>query len=174
MLRARQHGMSKNAATRYSKRYEHYDMEFLGNKCNMNNIQAALMIKQLGRIDDYLLKREKLAQKYDKGFSRNKNIKMPSVVPGSRHARHLYTIWVNAQKRDEYMHKFQDAGIGIAVNFRPIHLMKYYREKYGYKGGEFKNAEKIGAETITLPFYIKLTNEEIKYITDTVNKITNG
>lgn len=174
MLRARQHGMSKNAATRYSKKYEHYDMEFLGNKCNMSNIQAALMVKQLDRIEGYLDMREKLARKYDKGFLKNKNIKTPAVISGGKHARHLYTIWVDRDKRDEYMHLLQDAGIGVAVNFRPIHLMKYYREKYGYKKGSFPISEKIGDSTITLPFYIKLSDKEVKYVIDTVNTITNG
>src|SRR3989339_1738791 len=174
MLRARQHGMSKNAATRYSKKYEHYDMEFLGHKCNMSNIQAALMVKQLDRIEGYLNMREKLARKYDKGFLKNKNIKTSAVISGGKHARHLYTIWVDRDKRDEYMHLLQDAGIGVAVNFRPIHLMKYYREKYGYKKGSFPISEKIGDSTITLPFYIKLSDKEVKYVIDTVNTITNG
>ena len=69
------------------------------------------------------------------------------------------------------MHRLQDRGIGIAVNFRPIHLMKYYREKYGYTDGNFPNAEKIGNSTITLPFYPKLSEKEIQYIISMVNSI---
>jgi len=173
MLSARQHGMTKNAADRYSKRYEHYDMEFLGNKCNMSNLQAALLVNQIKRLDGLLIQKNKLADKYDKGFTKNKYIKMPAILKGSRHARHLYTIWVNPQRRDEYMSKIQEAGIGIAVNFRPIHLMKYYREKYGCKRGDYPITEMIGDSTITIPFYPKLTQKEIKYIIGTINHVIN-
>lgn len=173
MLSARQHGMTKNAADRYSKKYEHYDMDFLGNKCNMSNLQAALLVNQIKRLDGLLTKKNKLAEKYDKGFAKNRYIKIPEVLKGSRHARHLYTIWVNPQRRDKYMREMQEFGIGVAVNFRPIHLMKYYREKYGYKIGDYPIAEMIGDSTITIPFYPKLTQQEVKYIIGTINHVVN-
>lgn len=172
--KARLHGMSKNAAERYTKRYEHYDMEFLGYKCNMTNIQAALLLHQLERIESLRIVKEKISQQYNKGFLNNKNISIPRTINNSKHARYIYTILVNPQKRDIYLRKLQDLGIGVAVNFRPIHLMSYYKGKYGYKKGSFPMAEKIGASTITLPLYPKLTKSEIKYIIDSVNRITKS
>lgn len=174
LLKARQHGMSKNAIDRYSKRYEHYDMEFLGYKSNMTNIQAALLINQLGRIDELLSKKEKIASKYDKGFSNNLNVRIQEVLPNSLHARHLYSILINPKHRDLLLQQLQDKGIGVAVNFRPIHLMKYYRNKYDYKKGYFPIAERLGASTITLPFYPKLKQQEIDYIIKTVNRLTSS
>lgn len=170
-MQARQHGMSKNAADRYSKKYEHYDMDFLGFKCNMSNIQAALLLNQLNRIDNFLEKKEIISQKYNIGFGKNSAIQIPMVLPHSKHARHLYTIWVCPTKRDHYLNKLHEAGIGVAVNFRPIHLMRYYQKKYGYKPGAFPTAEKIGASTLTLPLYPLLTEEEIDYIIHTTNLI---
>lgn len=172
MLKARLHGMSKNAADRYSKKYEHYDMEILGFKYNMNDIQAALLIHQIDRIDNLLLKRDEVANKYDAGFGTNSNIKIPAVVKGTKSARHLYTIWVDPNKRDQYLEDFQNVGIGVAINYRAIHLMKYYREKYGYNRGMYPEAEKIGDSTISLPFYPQLTSDDIDYIVEQVNKIT--
>lgn len=169
--RARLHGISKSAADRYTKRYEHYDMEFLGFKANMTNIDAALLIHQIDRIEELLVAKENIAKKYNDGLSKNPHISIPKMLPNSKHARHIYTIWVNPQKRDEYMHQLQDMGIGVAVNFRPIHLMKYYREKYGYKPGDFPVAEKIGNSSITIPFYPGLKNEEIDYVINSINKI---
>ena len=174
LLKARLHGMSKNAAERYSKEYEHYDMEFLGLKCNMSNIQAALLIHQIDRIEELLALRENIAQKYDKAFSNNTNIKIPQVLTNTKHARSLYTIWVNPGKRDEYLHRMQEAGIGVAVNFRAIHLMEYYKQKYGSKKGDFPIAEKIGNFTISIPLYPGLGNEEVSYIINSVNKVTNA
>ncbi len=174
LLKARQHGMSKSAIDRYSKRYEHYDMEFLGYKSNMTNIQAALLLNQLDRIEKLHAKKERVAKKYDKGFSNNPNLKIISPLSNSRHARHVYTIHVDPKKRDYYLEKLQNKGIGVAVNFRPIHLMKYYRNKYDYKKGAFPITEKIGASTITLPFYPKLKQQEIDYIIKTVNGLTSS
>lgn len=173
MLKARQHGMSKEAADRYTKKYEHYDMEFLGFKCNMNNIQAALLLHQLERIETLLAKRETLARRYDQAFCGHTGIRLPTVLPNSVHSRHLYTIWVNAGRRDEYMHALQDSGIGVAVNFRAIHLMKFYREKYSYTRGQFPVAELIGDSTISIPLYPKLTEDEAQCVIDAVRRVVS-
>lgn len=171
LKRARLHWMSKNAADRYTKKYEHYDMDFLWYKENMTNIDASLLIHQLDRIEDFLSAKEKISQKFNNWFEKNKNISYPLVLLNSKHARHLYTIWVDENKRDEYLDKLQKAWIWVAVNFRPIHLMKYYKEKYWYKVWDFSIAEKIWDSTITLPLYPKLTDEEINYIITSVNNI---
>ncbi len=173
LMKARLHGMSKNAADRYNKMYQHYDMEFLGYKSNMNNISAALLVHQIDRVEELLAKKEIVSKKYDAGFKNNNKLKTPQVLNNSKHARHLYTIWVDKEKRDDIMHSLQELHIGVAVNFRVIHLMKYYREKYGFKEGDFEQAEKIGAATITLPFYPKLLDEEIEYVISSVNKFVS-
>jgi len=171
LKKARLHGLSKSAAERYTKKYEHYDLEFLGRKANMTNINAALLIHQIDRIEDYLQRREEIAQIYNKAFEDNPNIDLPKVLSDSKHSRYIYTIWVDPNKRDEYMHRLQELGIGVAVNFRPIHLMKYYREKYNYNDGDFPIAEEIGNRTISIPFYPKLSSGEIEYVIDSINKI---
>lgn len=171
MLKARQHGITKDAADRYTKKYEHYDMEFLGLKCNLSNINAALMVHQLDRLDEYLLQRQAISAAYDNAFALNPAIDFPREKSDSRHARHLYTIWVAPEIRDVSMHQLQDASIGVAVNFRTIHLMSYYRKKYGYKRGDFPIAERIGDSTISIPLYPKLTQSEISYIIDTTNAL---
>ena len=137
----------------------------------MTNLQAALLLHQLEHIDQFLSRKDNIARSFDEGFKNNQFINTPTILTGVKHARHLYSIWVAAEKRDNYMHRLQDRGIGIAVNFRPIHLMKYYSEKYGYTDWNFPNAEKIGNSTITLPFYPKLSEKEIQYIISMVNSI---
>lgn len=171
MLKSRLHGLSADAADRYAKKYKHYDMEFLGAKSNMSNIQAALLINQIDRAEDLLKTKEKMAAAYDEGFKNNKWIEVPLVLKNSKHARHLYTIWVNPSRRDEYLDKIYESGIGVAVNFRSIHLMKYYKEKYDHKPDDFPVSEKIGSSTISIPFYPKLKDEEIAYVIDSINKI---
>ena len=86
------------------------------------------------------------------------------AVPNSQHARHLCTIQVQEGKRDSILIALQEKGIGVAVNYRAIHLLKYYREKFGYKEGDFPVAEQIGKRTISLPLYPSLKDEEIEYV----------
>ncbi len=63
------------------------------------------------------------------------------------------------------------AGVGVTVNYKPIHLLKYYRKIFGFKKSDFKNAELIGLRTISLPFYPKLSKKEIDYVINTVIKV---
>jgi dTDP-4-amino-4,6-dideoxygalactose transaminase len=149
-------------------------MELLGWKYNMTNIQGALLLNQLTRIEELLGHRERLSQNYERAFSGVKGIELLEVLPGVKSARHLFTILVALERRDSIMHALQEQGVGVAVNFRPIHLMKYYRKKYGYTPHVFPNAEYIGARTITLPLYPSLSEAEQKYVIETVLSVVRG
>jgi UDP-4-amino-4-deoxy-L-arabinose-oxoglutarate aminotransferase len=168
----RLHGMSKGAAQRYSKRYEHWDMEMLGWKYNMSDIQAALLLGQLDNIDKNWERRELICRMYEDAFRNNPNISLLKVLPGSKSARHIFTILVPRERRDDILWKLQENGIGVAVNFKALHLLSYYRETFNYENGMFPVAEKIGAGTITIPLYPKLTDKETTYVIKTVNQVT--
>lgn len=160
----RLHGIDKSAIDRYTKIYQHWDMPVLGWKYNMDNIQAAILIGQMKRIDDLWKRRDELYKRYEDVFASVKGIKLMKTIPHSRHGRHLFTIQVSADKRDVILSGLQKNGGGAAVNFRPIHLLKYYRNRFGYKQGDFPAAEDIGNRTITLPLYPLLKDEEFDYV----------
>ena len=160
----RLHGIDKSAADRYTKKYKHWDMPVLGWKYNMDNIQAALLLGQLKRIEKLWRRRDEIYKRYEDAFGSLKNIELMKAVPNSQHARHLFTIQVQEGKRDSILIALQEKGIGVAVNYRAIHLLKYYREKFGYKEGDFPVAEQIGKRTISLPLYPSLKDEEIEYV----------
>lgn len=168
----RLHGMSKGAAERYAKRYEHWDMAMLGWKYNMDNIQAALLLGQLNRIEQNWERRELICRMYEDSFKNNPNISLLKIAPGSKSARHMFTILVLPERRDDILYRLQEKGIGVAVNFRAIHLLSYYRETFGYRKGRFPVAEKIGDSTITIPMYPKLTDDEIQYVIKMVKEVT--
>jgi dTDP-4-amino-4,6-dideoxygalactose transaminase len=170
----RSHGIDKSAADRYTKLYRHWDMKVLGWKYNMDNIQAALLIGQLERIDTLWQRRDILWRRYEEAFMGVAGIDMLKTVPNSRHARHLFTILVDPVRRDEILHGLQEHGVGVAVNYRPIHLLTYYRETFGYKPGMFPVAEEIGNRTISLPLYPRLTDEEQDYVIKTVIEVVNA
>ena len=137
----------------------------------MNNIAAALLIHQIDSVQEFHQKRKAIAEQYNEAFSELKNLRLPEEVLNSTSAYHLYTIWVDPQQRDEYLHALQDKGIGVAVNYRPIHLMSYYQKKYDYQRGDFPECERIGDSTITLPMYPLLTAAEVNYIIESVKEV---
>ncbi len=167
----RQHGMSKSAADRYTGTYQHWDMIGLGYKANMNDIQAALLLGQLPRLEAQLRRREEIAQRYEQAFCRLGNVGFPRIPPGAVSARHLFTIWVPPQRRDEILTRFQQRGIGVAVNYRAIHLLTYYRREFGFRPGDFPIAENIGDSTITLPLYPAMTDDDVECVIAAVRDI---
>jgi dTDP-4-amino-4,6-dideoxygalactose transaminase len=164
----RLHGIDKSAIDRYTKSYRHWDMPLLGWKYNMDNIQAALLIGQLQRIDELWSRRDKIWSMYEDAFCNINGIRILTTVPDSRHSRHLFTILVNPRKRDSILDLLQKKGVGVAVNYRSVHLLSYYRKKFGYKNRDFPAAEDIGKRTISLPLYPGLKDDEIKYVIKTV------
>jgi len=167
----RNHGIDKAAADRYTKRYSHWDMPVLGWKYNMDNIHASLLTGQLERIDLLWERRNRLWNLYEDHFINMKGINVLKTVSNSRHARHLFTILVNPKKRDHILWALQEKGIGVAVNYRPIHMLRYYKETFGYERGAFPVAEDIGDRTISLPLYPKLTDNEADYVVEMVQNV---
>ena len=170
----RQHGMSASAADRYTGTYRHWDIELLGWKYNMTNLQAALLLGQMDRIGGLWERRESICQRYEAGFRGVAGVSFPIVPVGSRSARHLFTIWVEPARRDEILVALQDRGVGVAVNYRAVHLLKYYQEQFAIPRGTFPVAERIGDATLTLPLYPKLTNDEIDYVIESVKASVAG
>jgi dTDP-4-amino-4,6-dideoxygalactose transaminase len=166
------HGMSKNAAGRYHGSYQHWDMLTLGWKCNLDDIHAALIVDQLGRLDSLWTKRREIYERYEKGFASAKDVGRPQVTGKSAH--HLYTIWVDPARRDEVLHALQKRGVGVAVNFRAIHLLSYFSETFGFKRGDFPQAEAIGDQTISLPFYPLLSEAEVDHVVAQVLEVTGS
>ncbi len=168
LKQARGHGLSANAADRYTEKYQHYDMEFLGMKCNMTNIQAAILLHQLERIDDLYQKRKALVEQYSNTLL---SFSKPNILANSKHAYHVYTIWADC--RDKFLLHLQKYLIGVAVHYRAIHTMSYYRKKYGYKQQDFPIAYVIGEQTLSLPLYPLLKKQEVEYVCEVVNGSTN-
>lgn len=167
----RSHGIDRAAADRYTKKYQHWDMPILGWKYNMNNIQAALLVDQLARIDQLWERKDKLAARYEDAFSTVDGIRLMKTALATRHARHLFTIQIEGDKRDSVLYLLQEREIGVAVNYRAIHLLQYYREKLGCQEGDFPVAEGIGRSTISLPLYPLLQDDEQDYVIRMVREV---
>ena len=147
------HGMTKTAFDRSREGYTHWDMVMLGWKYNMSNIEAALLLPQFARVEEKLDRRTRLAARYDERMSEVPGVTIPGKRPDSVHSRHVYPVRVAPEKRDRVIEALKADQIGCVVNYRAVHLMQYFRENYGHAPGDFPVAERIGDETISLPFY---------------------
>ena len=170
---ARHHGITKNASNRYTKKYEHWDMKGMGWKYNMDDIQAALLIQQIDRLNDYRQRRQHLETLYREllmdidGFD---FMEAPQKNEISGH--HLFTTLVPKKvSRDQVIEKMEENGIGCAVNYRALHNLTYFKERFGYKPEDFPIANEIGNRTISLPLYPKLSEEEVKIVCDVLKKV---
>lgn len=167
----RLHGMSKGAADRYHGLYQHWDMVALGWKSNLSNIQGAILRPQLPHLDARLERREEIARVYDAVVDDLPGVNRPTIPEGVRPARHLYTVWVEPERRDAYLAYLGRKGIGAAVNYRAIHQLRWLRDNVKV-GFDLTNAERIGAATISLPFYPGLTDEEIARVCEVLRAAT--
>lgn len=166
----RLHGMDKSASDRYTKYYQHWDMPHMGWKYNMDNIHGSLLIGQLKRINSLHKRRKTLWHMYRQWLSGVDKIDIFPDLENSRHACHLFTVHVPSEKRDKVLYFMQQHEIGVAVNYRPIHLLTYYRKTFGYNKGDFPVAEEIGNRTVSLPFYPLLKEDELIYVAETLRK----
>jgi len=172
------HGVSKGAWQRYSAEgFQPYETIYPGYKYNMTDMQAALGLHQLRRVEENLRTRERYWRMYDEAFAGLAQIVTPSaeLAPGSRHARHLYTIMLNVEQmsitRDQFVEAMKAENIGTGVHFTALHLHKYYRETFGYKPGDFPNAEWIGERTASLPLSPKLNERDLTDVIEAATRI---
>ena len=170
------HGMSKGAWKRYSDEgFKHYRIVYPGFKYNMMDLQAALGIHQLQRIEKYLMRREQIWQRYDDAF-RHLLLETPSPPEKeTRHARHLYTILLRLEElkadRDTIQQALYQENIGTGIHFISLHLHPYYQKTFGYKRDDFPNAAYVSERTISLPLSAKLTDEDVNDVIKAVTKV---
>jgi len=170
----RLHGIDGEAADRYTKTYRHWDLMDIGWKYNMDNIQAALLLPQLRRVDARWKRRREIAFQYRERLSSIPGLRMPAVANATDHAYHLFTVWVDPGSRDEIIVRLQQRGIGVAVNYRSINLLSKFQERFGKGRGSYPESERIGDSTISLPLYSRLTDEEVEYVITSVGDVLSS
>ncbi|TAK34811.1 MAG: DegT/DnrJ/EryC1/StrS aminotransferase family protein [Chloroflexota bacterium] len=170
------HGISKDAWRRYSSAgFQPYETIYPGYKYNMMDLQAALGIHQLARVEENLGVRERHWQHYDRAFADLPEVMTPLDEANIRHARHLYTILLDLDRlscsREEVVAALKAENVGTGIHFTALHLHRYYRETFGYRRGDLPNAEWIGDRTISLPLSAKLTDQDVEDVILAVRKV---
>lgn len=178
------HGLSKNAWKRYSTDgFQPYDVLSAGFKFNMTDIQAAIGIHQLARLEENLKIRERYWTMYESAFQGLKELVMLDQTNGgtmssSRHARHLFTVLlapdVQGKSRQRFIEAMTKAKIGTGIHFLALHLSKYYRDRFGYQPGDFPNAEEIAGRTVSLPLSASMTTDDVLDVIEAVKQAVRG
>lgn len=164
------HGMTKTAFDRSREGYSHWDMVMLGWKYNMSNIEAGLLLPQFDRIAPKLEQRTALARRYHDRLAAVPGVRRPGERPDTVHSRHVYPVRVAGEKRDDVIEWLKSEQIGCVVNYRAVHLMQYFREHFGHTPGDFPEAERIGDETISLPFYPGMALDDVDIVADALER----
>lgn len=161
-LRAfRLHGVVKDGFVNPAPAAWYYEMQSLGLNAKLTDIQSALGLSQLGKLDRFLEARERLAARYHETLA-GLPIRLPVTRPGVRHGLHLFAIrladeW--ASQRDKIFTKLREAGIGVQVHYIPVHHHPYYQE-LGYKKGICPKAEAFFSSEISLPLFPSLSDAD--------------
>lgn len=175
ILKLRTHGITKeNLQYDFPESSQqgawYYEMQDLGYNYRITDIQAALGNSQLKRADTGIARRQEIAKKYRESF-KGASVKMQTENKDAFNAYHLFVVEVENRK-GLYEFLLQN-GIFAQIHYVPVHLMPYYKQ-FGWKPGDFPNAEKYYKHCISLPMYPTLTNEEQNFVIEKVLKFVNG
>jgi perosamine synthetase len=172
----RNHGISSNARDRQREGQWHYEMVLLGFNYRLPDIACALGLQQLGRLDANVARRRAIAARYSAALREMPGAIVPAIAQGVLPAWHLYPIRVDSSRltagRAEVFRALRAENIGVNVHYVPVHLHPYYRDRFGYKGGEFPNAESAYESLISLPMFHGMTDADVADVISAVEKVT--
>jgi perosamine synthetase len=177
LQRFRNHGISSDARQRQSAGQWHYEMVLLGFNYRLPDIVCALGIQQLKKLDANLARRREIAALYTAAFGEIPGVIPPAVRPEANPAWHLYPIRLDLEKlsadRAQIFRALRAENIGVNVHYIPVHSHPYYRERFGYKGGEFPVAEDAYTRLISLPMFHGMSDQDVKDVIAAVAKVSS-
>ena len=168
------HGMSKHAWNRFSSSgYKHYDVELPGYKYNMMDLQAAIGLAQIRKVEKFQLRRKEIWNYYSSNL-----LGLPLTVPNNEllkldvHAHHLYTIQIDSAvssiSRDGFLQKMTESGIGVGVHYLSIPTHSYYQKEFGWNPLDWPISLEIGNQTVSLPLTPGLSDLQVEKVVEAV------
>jgi dTDP-4-amino-4,6-dideoxygalactose transaminase len=170
------HGLSRDAYKRFSESgYKHYQVVEQGFKYNMTDLQAALGIHQLRRVESSWNVRRDIWQRYDAAFCDLPVERPAPPEPDTRHALHLYTLQIDEAKagisRDEFLTRMAAANIGVGVHYVSLPDQPLYARLLGWKPELCPDAARIGRQTVSLPLSPRLTYDDVEDVVLAVRRL---
>lgn len=153
----------------------YYEMQSLGFNYRMTDMQAALGYSQLQKLDFFKKRRREVVAMYNKTFAGMKYLKTPTEPENVSSCFHLYATQINfaslGKTRSQVMAELREKGIGTQVHYIPVPTQPFYKEKYGYKDGDFPKAEKYYEQELSLPLYPGLSDDDVNMVINAVKGI---
>jgi perosamine synthetase len=178
LRRFRNHGISSDGRQRQSAGEWHYEMVLLGFNYRLPDIVCALGIEQLKRLESNLARRREIAAQYTDAFRQISGVTPPTVRSGVNPAWHLYPIRLDLDKltvdRAQVFRALRAENIGVNVHYIPVHLHPYYRERFGYKGGEFPVAEDAYSRLLSLPMFHGMMDQDVEDVIEATKKVVRS
>lgn len=167
------HGMSKDAWKRFGKGGSWaYDVVAPGFKYNMTDLQAAIGMHQLRRLEGFHERRRAIARRYTEAFSAVPLLQPPTERPDVVSAWHLYVLRMFPERlivgRDRFIDELTERGVGTSVHYRPLHMMSYYADTYGYVPEDFPVARDAFERMVSLPLHPRLSDDDVEDVIDAV------
>jgi dTDP-4-amino-4,6-dideoxygalactose transaminase len=173
------HGMSRDAWKRYSAEGSwHYDVLVPGFKYNMTDLQAAIGLQQLRKLEGFQARRRQIVRRYTEAFSEIAALQPPTERVEVEHAWHVYALRLNLEMlvidRARFIEELRLRNIGASVHFIPIHLHSYYREKYGFAPGDFPIAHREYMRLVSLPVHPRMSDADVDDVISAVVDIADA
>ncbi len=167
------HGIERDAWKRYGRGGNpEYDVKTAGFKYNLTDIQAALGLAQLSRLDEFNSRRKQLADLYRRGLDGVEGLGLPGVPAYSHtHAWHLFIIKIISMDRERFLQKLSEYQIGYGIHFPAGHRLSYIRERYKIKEGELKETERASTQLVSLPLFPDMKEVDVSYVCEAVREI---
>jgi len=176
MRMMRLHGIAHDGWKRYTAEGSwYYEIQQAGYKYNFTDLQAALGLVQLKKCDAMREARRRIAEHYTEAFHMVESLEPPRVLQDRESSWHLYILRLDLDKlridRNQFINALAQHGIGASVHFIPLHLQPYYQREFGYRFGDFPNAESQYLRSISLPIYPTMSESEIERVIAAVTNI---
>jgi len=172
----RSHGMTKDPSLLIG--YDgpwYYEMHELGFNYRITDIQCALGISQLSKLESFVLKRRIIAANYNDAFSDINGITVPRVSENNYYSYHLYPLLIDFRQFNvdklAFFAAMKDRGILLQVHYIPVHLQPYYKKNFGFKYGDYPIAEDFYTREISIPIYPDLTESDQEKVIDSIKSI---
>lgn len=175
LRRFRSHGIDRDVQQRQSSGGFEYDMVELGYNYRLPDVLCALGIRQLRTLDANLESRRQIAASYNRTFKTLEGVKAPLPSKDGNSAWHLYPLRLDLPKlrvgRIDVFRALKKENIGVNVHYLPVHLHSYYRNRFGYKAGDYPRSEAVYEELISLPMFHAMTQKDVADVIEAVTKV---
>ncbi len=177
LRRFRNHGISSDARQRHSQAQWHYEMVLLGFNYRLTDVACALGLSQLAKIEANLSRRREIAARYAAALRDLTEITLPAMRNDVNPAWHLYPIRLNLERiktnatRAEIFRALRAENIGVNVHYIPVHLHPYYRDRFGYREGDYPVAENAYERLISIPMFHGMSDQDVQDVINAVRKV---